>query len=75
LHKLRTLYWRVLRPRFLYACSSQRVLFYDTAWRGLEAGEFRRVDNFMSLEEMLLKIEQEKQKKQKKSSPHTAKTI
>jgi len=62
LHKLRTLYWRVLKPRFLYACSSERILFYDTAWRGLEAGEFRRVDNFMSLEEMFLKIEQEKQK-------------
>lgn len=62
LNKLRTLYWRVLKPRFLYACSSERVLFYDTAWRGLEAGEFRRVDGFMSMEEMLLKIEQEKQR-------------
>lgn len=62
LNKLRTLYWRVLKPRFLYACSSERILFYDTAWRGLDAGEFRRVDGFMSLEEMQLKIEQEKQK-------------
>lgn len=62
LNKLRTLYWRVLKPRFLYACSPERILFYDTAWRGLEAGEFRRVDGFMSLEEMQLKIEQEKQK-------------
>ncbi|PMP82001.1 MAG: hypothetical protein C0175_04445, partial [Caldisericum exile] len=62
LNKLRTLYWRVLKPRFLYACSSERILFYDTAWRGLEAGKFRRVDGFMSLEEMQIKIEQEKQK-------------
>ncbi|MCL4385481.1 MAG: DEAD/DEAH box helicase family protein [Actinobacteria bacterium] len=62
LTKLRTLYWRVLKPRFLYACSSERILFYDTCWRGLEAGDFRRVDGFMTLEEMLLKIEQEKQK-------------
>jgi len=62
LNKLRTLYWRILKPRFLYACSSERILFYDTAWRGLDAGEFRRVDGFMSLEEMKLKIEQEKQK-------------
>jgi len=62
LNKLRTLYWQVLKPRFLYACSSERILFYDTAWRGLEAGEFRRVDGFMGLEEAQLKIEQEKQK-------------
>lgn len=62
LSKLRTLYWRVLKPRFLYACSSERILFCDTAWRGLDAGEFKRVDGFMSLEEMLIKIEQEKQK-------------
>jgi len=25
-----TLYWRVLRSRFLCACSSERILFYDT---------------------------------------------
>lgn len=62
LTKLRNLYWQVLKPRFLYACSSERILFYDTAWRGLEAGDFRRVDGFIALEEMLLKIEQEKQK-------------
>lgn len=66
LGKLRTLYWRVLKPRFLYACSSERILFYDTAWRGLEAGEFRRVDGFMSLEEMLLKVEQEKKRNLKR---------
>jgi type I site-specific restriction endonuclease len=62
LNKLRTLYGRVLKPRFLYACSSERILFYDTAWRGLDAGEFRRVDGFMSLEEMKIKIEQEREK-------------
>ena len=62
LHKLRTLYWQVLKPEFLYVCSSERVLFYDTARKGLDVGKFRRTDSFMSLEEMLLKIEQEKQK-------------
>ncbi len=33
--KLRTLYAAVLKPRFLYACSPERILFYDTEWRGL----------------------------------------
>ncbi len=60
LDKLRTLYASVLKPRFLYACSPERILFYDTQWKGLEAGEFRQVNSFMSLEEMLLKIEQAK---------------
>ncbi len=50
--KLRALYSQVLKPRFLYARSPERVLFYDTTWRDLNAGEFRRVDGFMSLEEM-----------------------
>ena len=58
LTKLRTLYAAVLKPRFLYACSPERILFYDTEWKGLEAGEFRQVNSFISLEEMLLKIEQ-----------------
>lgn len=58
LTKLRTLYATVLKPRFLYACSPQRILFYDTEWKGLEAGEFRQVNNLMSLEDMKLKIEQ-----------------
>lgn len=58
LSKLRTLYAAVLKPRFLYACSPERTLFYDTEWKGLEAGEFRQVSDFMSLEEMQLKIEQ-----------------
>lgn len=58
--KLRALYSQVLKPRFLYACSPERILFYDRAWKGFEAGEFRRVDGFMTLEEMKLKIEQER---------------
>lgn len=58
--KLRTVITQVLKPRFLYACSAERILFYDNAWRGLEAGEFRQVTHFMSLEEMKLKTEQQK---------------
>lgn len=58
LTKLRTLYATVLKPRFLYACSPERILFYDTEWKGLEAGEFRQVTSLMTLEEMQLKIEQ-----------------
>lgn len=58
LTKLRTLYAAILKPRFLYACSPERTLFYDTQWKGLEAGEFRQVNSLMSLEEMKLKIEQ-----------------
>lgn len=58
LAKLRTLYASILKPRFLYACSPERILFYDTEWKGLEAGEFRQVNGLMSLEEMQLKIEQ-----------------
>jgi type I restriction enzyme R subunit len=58
--KLRTIVTRVLKPRFLYACSSERILFYDNAWRGLEAGEFKQVNSFMTLEEMKLKLEQQK---------------
>jgi len=61
LTKLRSLYAAVLKPRFLYACSPERILFYDTEWKGFEAGEFRRVDSFMTLAEMQLKIEQAKQ--------------
>ena len=44
----------------MYACSPERILFYDTAWKGFDATEFRRVDGLMSLEEMKLKIEQER---------------
>ncbi len=58
--KLRTVITQVLKPRFLYACSAERVLFYDNAWRGLEAGEFKQVTSFMSLEDMKLKVEQQR---------------
>ena len=61
LTKLRSLYATVLKPRFLYACSPERILFYDTEWKGFEAGEFCQVDGFMTVDEMLLKIEQTKQ--------------
>lgn len=60
--KLRSFYYQILKPRFLYACSPERILFYDTAWKGLNAGEFRRVGNFMTLEEMKIKAEQERKK-------------
>jgi type I restriction enzyme, R subunit len=60
LTKLRSLYATILKPRFLYACSPERILFYDTEWKGLEAGEFRQVSELMSLEDMNLKIEQAK---------------
>lgn len=58
--KLRTIVTQLLKPRFLYACSAERILFYDNAWRGLDAGEFKQVTTFMSLEEMKLKIELQK---------------
>lgn len=58
--KLRTVITQLLKPRFLYACSAERILFYDTAWKGLDAGEFKQVTGFMTLEEMKLKIEQQK---------------
>ena len=60
LEKLRMLYSAILKPRFLYACSAERILFYDNAWRGLEAGEFRQVTSFMRLDDMKLKIEQQR---------------
>lgn len=41
LTKLRTLYAAVLRPRFLYACSPHRILFYDMAWKDLGRGYAR----------------------------------
>ena len=64
LPKLRLLYSQILRPRFLYACSAERNLFYDMAWAGLEAGEFRPVNSFLSLEEMRIKIAQEQNRRQ-----------
>ncbi|MBW1938373.1 MAG: DEAD/DEAH box helicase family protein [Deltaproteobacteria bacterium] len=62
--QLRLLYSQILKPRFLYACSKKRNLFYDMAWRGLDAGEFRPVNSFLSMEEVKIKIEQEKKRKQ-----------
>jgi len=60
LFKLRTVVTQLLKPRFLYACSAERILYYDNAWKGLDAGEFKQVNGFMTLEEMKLKIEQKK---------------
>lgn len=62
--KLRLKYSRVLRPRFLYACSADKILFYDMAWKGVEAGEFKPVSNFLSLAEMKQKIQQELRRNQ-----------
>lgn len=64
LPKLRLKYSRVLRPRFLYACSAEKILFYDTAWKGVDAGEFKPVNSFLSLEEMKQKIQQELRRNQ-----------
>lgn len=58
--KLRTIITQLLKPRFLYACSAEKILFYDNAWKGLDAGEFKPVNSFMTLEEMKLKIIQQK---------------
>ena len=64
LPKLRFLYSHVLRPRYLYACSAERTLFYDMAWSGLEAGEFRSVNSFLSLEDMNVRTAQDEKRKQ-----------
>ena len=66
LPKLRLLYSQVLRPWFLYACSSERNLFYDMGWVGLEAGEFRPVNSYMSLEDMQVHIVQDQRKHQER---------
>ena len=63
LPKLRLLYSQILRPRFLYACSADRNLFYDMAWIGLEAGEFRPVNSFLPLEDMRVRISQEQKRR------------
>jgi type I site-specific restriction endonuclease len=52
LPKLRLKYSRILKPRYLYACSQDKKLFYDMSWRGVDAGEFRPVNSFMSLDQM-----------------------
>lgn len=66
LPKLRLLYSQILHPRFLYACSSERNLFYDMAWIGLDAGEFRPVNSFLSLEDMRVKVSQEQKRRQER---------
>jgi type I site-specific restriction endonuclease len=66
LPKLRLLYSQILRPRFLYACSADRNLFYDMAWIGLEAGEFRPVNSFLSLEDMRVRVTQEQKRRQER---------
>jgi len=66
LPKLRLLYSQILRPRFLYACSSERNLFYDMAWTGLDAGEFLPVNSFLSLEDMHVKVTQEQKRRQER---------
>ncbi|MCB5258858.1 MAG: DEAD/DEAH box helicase family protein, partial [Candidatus Cloacimonetes bacterium] len=64
LPKLRLLYAEVLKPRFLYACSADRILFYDMAWIGLEAGEFKPVNTLMSMEDMQALIHLESRRRQ-----------
>lgn len=67
LPKLRLKYSRLLKPRFLYACAADgvgglKILFFDMAWRGTDAADFKSIGEFMSLEEMKLKIEQGRQR-------------
>ncbi len=66
LSKLRLLYAEVLKPRYLYACSSNRNLFYDLSWKGLSAGEFKPVTGFMSLEEMKTQIHLDDKRRREK---------
>jgi type I site-specific restriction endonuclease len=72
LPKLRLKYSRLLKPRFLYACAADgagglKILFFDLAWRGADAAEFKPIGDFMSLEEMKLKIEQGRQKQREQT--------
>jgi type I restriction enzyme, R subunit len=72
LPKLRLKYSRLLKPRYLYACAADgagglKTLFFDMAWRGVDAADFRRVDGFMALEEIKLKIEQERKRQQEQT--------
>lgn len=72
LPKLRLKYSRLLKPRFLYACAADgagglNILFFDLAWRGTDAAEFKAIGEFMSLEEMKLKIEQGRQKQREQT--------
>ncbi len=56
---------QVLKPRFLYAVSEDRMLFLDTTWQGLD-DEFKPVSEFMSYDEMIDKINQEKVRRSSK---------
>jgi type I site-specific restriction endonuclease len=72
LPKLRLKYSRLLKPRFLYACAADgagglKMLFFDLAWRGTDAAEFKPVGDFMSLEDMKLKIEQGRQRQREQT--------
>ena len=72
LPKLRLKYSRLLKPRFLYACAADgagglKILFFDMAWRGTDAAEFKSIGEFMSLEEIKLKIEQGRQKQREQT--------
>jgi type I site-specific restriction endonuclease len=72
LPKLRLKYSRLLKPRFLYACAADgagglKILFFDLAWHGADAAEFISIGEFMSLEEMKLKIEQGRQKQREQT--------
>ena len=72
LPKLRLKYSRLLKPRFLYACAADgagglKILFFDLAWHGADAAEFVSIGEFMSLEEMKLKIEQGRQKQREQT--------
>jgi type I restriction enzyme R subunit len=72
LPKLRLKYSRLLKPRFLYACAADgagglKILFFDLAWRGTDAAEFKSIGEFMSMEEIKLKIEQGRQKQREQT--------
>src|SRR5207245_2704465 len=72
LPKLRLKYSRLLKPRFLYACAADgvgglKMLFFDMAWRGPDAAEFKRVDGFMALDDIKLKLEQDRKKQREQT--------
>ena len=48
----------VFRPRFLYACSDEQIQFYDNEWRGLDAGDYKVVNQFLRYEDMMAKQNQ-----------------
>ena len=72
LPKLRLKYSRLLKPRFLYACTADgsgglKLLYFDMTWRGPDAAEFRPTDSFMPLEEIKLKIAQTEQRQREQT--------